>query len=55
MASLIVLIVDALNDNLTVNPIQAATQRTGGAAIILLALVVGLHATQYLCWLERRR
>jgi sulfoxide reductase heme-binding subunit YedZ len=35
---LIVLIFDALNDNLTVNPIQAATQRTGGAAIVLLAL-----------------
>jgi sulfoxide reductase heme-binding subunit YedZ len=35
---LIVLIIDALNDNLTVNPIQAATQRTGGAAIVLLAL-----------------
>ena len=35
---LIVLIVDALNDNLTVNPIQAATQRTGGAAIVLLVL-----------------
>ncbi|MBP7687827.1 MAG: sulfoxide reductase heme-binding subunit YedZ [Thermoflexales bacterium] len=35
---LIVLISDALNDNLTFNPIQAATQRTGGAAIILLGL-----------------
>ncbi len=35
---LIVLIIDALNDNLTVNPIQAATQRTGGAAIVLLTL-----------------
>jgi methionine sulfoxide reductase heme-binding subunit len=35
---LIVLIIDALNDNLTFNPIQAATQRTGGAAIVLLAL-----------------
>ncbi|MBE2272276.1 MAG: hypothetical protein IAE80_28835, partial [Anaerolinea sp.] len=35
---LIVLIVDALNDNLTVNPIQAATQRTGQWAIILLIL-----------------
>ena len=35
---LIVLIVDALNDNLTFNPIQAATQRTGDTAIILLAL-----------------
>jgi sulfoxide reductase heme-binding subunit YedZ len=35
---LIALIIDALNDNLTVNPIQAATQRTGGAAIVLLTL-----------------
>jgi sulfoxide reductase heme-binding subunit YedZ len=35
---LIVLIIDALNDNLTVNPIQAATQRTGDTAIILLGL-----------------
>jgi sulfoxide reductase heme-binding subunit YedZ len=35
---LIVLIVDALNGNLTVNPIQAATQRTGDTAIILLGL-----------------
>jgi sulfoxide reductase heme-binding subunit YedZ len=35
---LIALIVDALNDNLTVNPIQAATQRTGDTAIILLGL-----------------
>lgn len=37
-APLIVLIIDALNDNLTVNPIQAATQRTGDTAIILLGL-----------------
>jgi sulfoxide reductase heme-binding subunit YedZ len=35
---LIVLIVDAVNDNLTVNPIQTATQRTGDTAIILLGL-----------------
>ncbi len=35
---LIVLIIDALNDNLTFNPIQAATQRTGDTAIILLGL-----------------
>jgi sulfoxide reductase heme-binding subunit YedZ len=35
---LAILIVDYLNDNLTVNPIQAATQRTGQAAIILLIL-----------------
>ena len=35
---LVALIIDALNDNLTVNPIQAATQRTGDTAIILLGL-----------------
>ncbi len=35
---LIVLIVDAANNNLTFNPIQAATQRTGDTAIILLGL-----------------
>jgi len=35
---LIVLIVDAVNNNLTFNPIQAATQRTGDTAIILLGL-----------------
>ncbi len=35
---LIVLIHDALTDNLTFNPIQAATQRTGGIAVILLVL-----------------
>jgi sulfoxide reductase heme-binding subunit YedZ len=35
---LIVLIVDAITDNLTFNPIQAATQRTGDTAIILLGL-----------------
>lgn len=35
---LIVLIVDALNGHLTFNPIQAATQRTGDTAIILLIL-----------------
>ena len=35
---LIVLIIDALNNNLTFNPIQAATQRTGDTAIILLGL-----------------
>jgi len=35
---LIVLIVDAINDNLTFNPIQAATQRTGDTAIVLLGL-----------------
>ena len=35
---LIVLVSDFLTDNLTVNPIQAATQRTGNIAIILLVL-----------------
>jgi sulfoxide reductase heme-binding subunit YedZ len=35
---LIVLIMDALNHKLTFNPIQAATQRTGDTAIILLGL-----------------
>lgn len=35
---LIVLIIDAVNNNLTFNPIQAATQRTGDTAIILLGL-----------------
>jgi methionine sulfoxide reductase heme-binding subunit len=39
-APLIGLIVDALNDNLTFNPIQAATQRTGDTAIILLGLAL---------------
>jgi sulfoxide reductase heme-binding subunit YedZ len=48
---LIVLLVDALNDNLTVNPIQAATQRTGGTAIILLALSLACTpASTYLGW-----
>jgi methionine sulfoxide reductase heme-binding subunit len=35
---LVVLIYDATNNNLTFNPIQAATQRTGDTAIILLGL-----------------
>jgi len=35
---LIVLIIDALDRKLTFNPIQAATQRTGDTAIILLGL-----------------
>ncbi len=35
---LVVLIIDAVNNNLTFNPIQAATQRTGDTAIILLCL-----------------
>ena len=48
---LIVLIIDALNDNLTVNPIQAATQRTGQAAIILLALSLACTPiSTYLGW-----
>ena len=48
---LIVLIVDALNDNLTVNPIQAATQRTGQAAIILLILSLACTPiSTYLGW-----
>jgi sulfoxide reductase heme-binding subunit YedZ len=48
---LIVLIVDALNDNLTVNPIQAATQRTGDTAIILLALSLACTPiSTYLGW-----
>jgi sulfoxide reductase heme-binding subunit YedZ len=48
---LIVLIIDALNDNLTVNPIQAATQRTGQAAIILLILSLACTPlSTYLGW-----
>ena len=48
---LIVLISDALNDNLTFNPIQAATQRTGGAAIILLGLSLACSpVSTYLSW-----
>ncbi len=35
---LVVLIVDAVNNNLTFNPVQAATQRTGDMAIVLLGL-----------------
>ena len=35
---LVVLIIDAVNNNLTFNPIQAATQRTGDTAIVLLGL-----------------
>ena len=35
---LVVLIIDAVNNSLTFNPIQAATQRTGDTAIILLGL-----------------
>lgn len=48
---LIVLIADALNDNLTVNPIQAATQRTGDTAIILLGLSLACSpVSTYLGW-----
>jgi sulfoxide reductase heme-binding subunit YedZ len=48
---LIVLIVDALNDNLTVNPIQAAEQRTGDIAIILLTLSLACTPiSTYLGW-----
>jgi len=48
---LIVLIVDALNDNLTFNPIQAATQRTGDTAIILLGLSLACSPiSTYLGW-----
>ena len=45
------LIVDAVNDNLTVNPIQAATQRTGDTAIILLGLSLACTPlSTYLGW-----
>ena len=48
---LIVLILDALNDSLTVNPIQAATQRTGDTAIILLGLSLACSpVSTYLGW-----
>ena len=48
---LIVLIIDALNDNLTFNPIQAATQRTGDTAIILLGLSLACSPlSTYLKW-----
>ncbi len=48
---LIVLIIDALNDNLTFNPIQAATQRTGDTAIILLGLSLACTPmSTYLQW-----
>jgi sulfoxide reductase heme-binding subunit YedZ len=46
-----VLIIDALNDNLTFNPIQAATQRTGDTAIILLGLSLACSPlSTYLKW-----
>ncbi len=48
---LIVLIVDAVNNNLTFNPIQAATQRTGDTAIILLGLSLACSPiSTYLGW-----
>lgn len=48
---LVVLIIDALNDNLTVNPIQAAEQRTGDIAIILLVLSLACTPiSTYLGW-----
>jgi sulfoxide reductase heme-binding subunit YedZ len=48
---LIVLGVDAINKNLTVNPIQAATQRTGDTAIILLGLsLLCSPLSTYLQW-----
>jgi methionine sulfoxide reductase heme-binding subunit len=48
---LIVLVIDALNHRLTFNPIQAATQRTGDTAIILLGLsLVCSPLSTYLKW-----
>ena len=48
---LIVLIIDALNNHLTFNPIQAATQRTGDTAIILLGLSLACSPlSTYLKW-----
>jgi sulfoxide reductase heme-binding subunit YedZ len=48
---LIVLIVDALNNRLTFNPVQAATQRTGDTAIILLGLSLACSPlSTYLKW-----
>ncbi len=48
---LIILIIDALNNNLTFNPIQAATQRTGDTAIILLGLSLACSPlSTYLQW-----
>lgn len=53
------LLVDALSDNLTANPIQAATQRMGGAGVILLLLSLAgtpLHTlTGYAPVLKLRR
>lgn len=48
---LIVLIIDAASHNLTFNPIQAATQRTGDTAIILLGLSLACSPlSTYLKW-----
>ena len=48
---LLVLISDAINNNLTFNPIQAATQRTGDTAIILLGLSLACSpVSTYLGW-----
>jgi sulfoxide reductase heme-binding subunit YedZ len=48
---LIVLVIDALNNHLTFNPVQAATQRTGDTAIILLGLSLACSPiSTYLKW-----
>src|SRR5512136_3002479 len=48
---LVVLIIDAANNNLTFNPIQAATQRTGDTAIVLLTLSLACTPlSTYLGW-----
>ncbi len=48
---LLVLIIDAASHNLTFNPIQAATQRTGDTAIILLGLSLACSPlSTYLKW-----
>jgi methionine sulfoxide reductase heme-binding subunit len=48
---LVILIVDASRNNLTFNPIQAATQRTGDTAIILLSLSLACSPlSTYLKW-----
>ncbi len=53
---LVVLIVDALSNHLTFNPIQAATQRTGDTAIILLGLSLACSPiSTYLNWKDAVR
>ena len=47
---LALLVLDGLRDNLTVNPIQTITFRTGKFALVLLALVAGLHSAQLAVW-----